>query len=101
MERLGYAFFRRDCPEVARDLVGKVLCHRLDGEVRRLRITETECYCGEEDTACHAHKGRTARTNVMYSPGGWKMHSWSSAMPDSCSMMTTAENGPRMISIAT
>ena len=26
----------------------------------------TETYCGEEDTACHAHKGRTARTNVMY-----------------------------------
>ena len=26
----------------------------------------TEAYCGEEDTACHAHKGRTARTNVMY-----------------------------------
>ena len=46
MERLGYDFFHRDCPEVARDLVGKVLCHRVGGETLQLRITETECYCG-------------------------------------------------------
>lgn len=70
MERLEYSFFHRKCPEVARDLVGKVLVHNLDGEERRLRITETECYCGEEDTACHAHKGKTERTKTMYEEGG-------------------------------
>ena len=70
MERLEYAFFHRDCPEVARELVGKLLCHQVDGGVRRLRITETECYCGQEDTACHAHKGRTKRTEVLYAPAG-------------------------------
>ncbi len=70
MAQLGYDFFHRDCPEVARDLVGKVLCHRINGEVFRLRITETECYRGEEDTACHAHKGRTKRTEVLYAQAG-------------------------------
>ena len=70
MEQLGYNFFHRNCPDVARDLVGKVLCHRVNGEIRRLRITETECYCGEEDTACHAHKGRTKRTEVLYARAG-------------------------------
>ena len=70
MERLEYSFFHRKCPEVAWDLVGKVLVHNLDGEERRLRITETECYCGEEDTACHAHKGRTKRTEVLYADAG-------------------------------
>jgi DNA-3-methyladenine glycosylase len=70
MERLGYDFFHRDCPEVARALVGKILVHRVDGEERRLRITETECYCSEADTACHAHKGRTKRTEVLYAPAG-------------------------------
>ncbi|MBQ2927012.1 MAG: DNA-3-methyladenine glycosylase [Oscillospiraceae bacterium] len=64
--RLPYEFYHRPCLEVARDLVGKVLVH--NGQ--RLRITETEAYCGEEDTACHAHKGRTARTEVLYADAG-------------------------------
>ena len=41
-----------------------------DGSVRRLRILETEAYCGEQDTACHAHKGRTKRTEVLYAAPG-------------------------------
>ena len=64
-------FFARECPEAAADLVGKWLCRRLpDGTVRRMRITETEAYCGESDTACHAHRGRTKRTEVLYAPPG-------------------------------
>ena len=59
-------FFHRPCLEVARDLVGKVL---VCGD-KRLRIAETEAYCGEDDTACHAHKGRTKRTEVMYMEAG-------------------------------
>ena len=66
MKRLDYDFFHRPCPEVARDLVGKVLVHREN----TLRISETECYCGENDTACHASKGRTKRTEVMYMAAG-------------------------------
>ena len=64
--KLTEEFFRRPCLEVARDLVGKVL---VCGD-KRLRIAETEAYCGEEDTACHAHKGRTKRTEVMYMEAG-------------------------------
>lgn len=64
-------FFARECPEAAADLVGKWLCRRLpDGHVKRLRILETEAYCGEQDTACHAHKGRTKRTEVLYAAPG-------------------------------
>ena len=66
MERLSYAFFHRPCLKVARDLVGKLLIH--NGQT--LRISETEAYCGEADTACHAHKGRTKRTEVMYAEAG-------------------------------
>ena len=69
--KLDYAFFHRPCLAVAKELVGKVLVHRLeDGTVLRLRISETEAYCGEDDTACHAHKGRTNRTEVMYMDAG-------------------------------
>lgn len=68
MARLGYDFYHRQCLEVARDLVGKVLIRMTPDGEKRLRISETEAYCGEEDTACHAHKGRTNRTEVLY----WK-----------------------------
>ena len=66
MDRLSYDFYHRDCPEVARDLVGKVLVYKGN----TLRISETECYCGESDTACHASHGRTKRTEVMYRSAG-------------------------------
>ena len=60
-----------DAVTMAKRLLGRVLCRRLDdGTVLRARIVETEAYFGEEDTACHAHRGRTTRTDVMYSPGG-------------------------------
>lgn len=64
--KLTESFFYRPCLEVARELVGKVL---VCGE-QKLRISETEAYVGEADTACHAHKGRTKRTEVMYMPAG-------------------------------
>ena len=66
MERLGYEFYHRPCLEVARDLVGKVLVH----EDRQLRISETEAYWGIGDTACHASKGRTKRTEVLWEDAG-------------------------------
>ena len=66
MERLGMDFYHRPCVEVARDLVGKILVHN----GKSLRITETEAYCGESDTACHASRGRTKRTEVMYREAG-------------------------------
>ena len=70
-EKLSYDFFHRPCLKVAEDLVGKILVHRMpDGTERRLRISETEAYCGEDDTACHAHKGRTKRTEVFYADAG-------------------------------
>ena len=64
--RLGYDFYHRPCLEVARALVGKVL---VCGD-KKLRIAETEAYVGESDTACHAHKGKTKRTEVMYMEAG-------------------------------
>ena len=64
-------FFCRDCLELAPALLGKALCRRLpDGSIKRLYISETEAYRGEEDSACHAHKGRTKRTEVMYGESG-------------------------------
>ena len=69
--KLEREFYDRPCLAVAEALVGKVLVRRLpSGELLKLRISETEAYCGEADTACHAHKGRTKRTEVMYQASG-------------------------------
>ena len=70
MKRLGYDFFHRPCLAVARDLVGKLLVHETHDGILTMRISETEAYCGEKDTACHAHKGRTPRTEVLYAQAG-------------------------------
>ena len=70
-KKLDCSFYHRPCLTVAQDLVGKILAHRLpDGTVLRLRISETEAYCGESDTACHASRGRTKRTEVLYADAG-------------------------------
>ena len=66
MNQLPYEFYHRPCDEVARDLVGKVIVH---GQTR-LRISETEVYWGQQDTACHAHRGKTARTEVLWAEAG-------------------------------
>ena len=63
-------FFKRDATEIAPELIGKLLVREIDGEIIKLRISEVEIYKGENDTACHAHKGRTKRTEVMYGEGG-------------------------------
>ena len=63
-------YFLSPATVIAPDLLGKILCRRTENGVIRAKITETECYFGEEDTACHAHKGKTERTKVMYESGG-------------------------------
>ncbi len=69
--RLGAEFFHRDCLEVAPDLVGKLLVHRLpDGTELRERIAETEAYRGTEDLGCHASKGKTPRNSLLWRESG-------------------------------
>ena len=68
--KLDRAFYARDAEILARDLIGTILVHRVDGEERRGRIVETEAYVGCHDLACHAAKGRTARTEVMFGQAG-------------------------------
>ncbi|TGE09971.1 DNA-3-methyladenine glycosylase [Hymenobacter fodinae] len=65
-------YYRRPDPvEIARDLIGKYLYTRISGVLTGGRIVETEAYAHINDQACHSHLGRyTARTKVMYEPGG-------------------------------
>jgi len=92
------ADYAADAVTVAKALVGAWLCRRMaDGTVMRRRITETEAYCGEEDTACHAHKGRTARTEVMYSPGGCAYIYLCYGMHEMLNVVTGREGRPEAV----
>ena len=70
--KLPLEFYRRDdVVQVSRELLGKVLCTKLDETVTAAVITETEAYAGAGDRASHAHGGRrTRRTEPMFGPGG-------------------------------
>jgi len=69
-KKLGHSFYRRHSIDLARDLIGKILVRRVDSKEYRARIVETEAYVGTHDLACHASKGCTRRTQVMFGPGG-------------------------------
>jgi DNA-3-methyladenine glycosylase len=70
--RLPRAFFDRPGPEVARDLVGALLVHRLaDGSRLAGRIVEVEAYLGDgSDPGSHSHRGQTPRNRSMFGPPG-------------------------------
>jgi DNA-3-methyladenine glycosylase len=70
VSRLGRDYYDRDTLEVARGLLGCRLVHDgLDGMASG-RIVEVEVYQGEDDPACHATAGRTARTAPLYGRPG-------------------------------
>ena len=69
--RLKVNFFNRDTVIVAKELLGKYLCRKIGNKVVRVKITETEAYCGIKDKACHASKGLTPRTKIMFGHPGY------------------------------
>lgn len=63
-------FFNRPTLIVAQELLGKHLVRRINKQVISLKIHEVEAYDGPHDRACHAAKGRTKRTEIMFGPAG-------------------------------
>jgi DNA-3-methyladenine glycosylase len=69
--KLDESFYSRaDVTRVARSLLGKVLCTKIDGQRTCGIIVETEAYSHQEK-GCHAYNNRmTARNEAMFKAGG-------------------------------
>ena len=64
-------FLGDDVLAIARDLLGKSLFTRVDGQLTGGLICEVEAYIGTDDRASHAYGGRRTRRNeMMYHEGG-------------------------------
>jgi DNA-3-methyladenine glycosylase len=92
-------FQSTDTVGLARWLIGKSLVRSAPGAPGPLLITEVEAYDGERDLACHASRGRTARTDVLYAPGGsWYVY-LVYGMHHMLNLVTGPENYPAAILI--
>lgn len=68
--KLSRSFYEQSTIGVAKQLLGKFLVRRHSDGTTVGRIVETEAYIGPQDLACHASRGRTNRTEVMFGPAG-------------------------------
>lgn len=70
MPKLPRNFYHRPTLHVAQDLLGKFVIRLWRGQKLAGQIVETEAYIGPKDKACHAARGKTERTKIMFEAGG-------------------------------
>jgi DNA-3-methyladenine glycosylase len=94
MNILARKFYHRDTLRVARELLGKKLVRRINGLDLSGMIAETEAYCGSEDSACHAHRGKTQRNSVMFGKPGYAYIYFTYGMHYMLNLVTEEEDNP-------
>jgi DNA-3-methyladenine glycosylase len=94
MSILDRKFYRCDTLQVARALLGKKLMRQINGFELSGMIVETEAYCGEADSACHAHRGKTPRNVVMFGEPGHAYVYFTYGMHYMLNLVTEAKGRP-------
>ena len=70
LQVLNKNFYERDTSLVAKELLGKILIRRTEGQNSGGFIVETEAYYGDTDPASHAFRGKTPRSKIMFGRAG-------------------------------
>lgn len=100
MKTLTREFYNRDSLIVAKELLGKVLVHRVDEKLISAKIVETEAYMGIEDKAAHSFGGkRTPRVEVMYGGPGFSYVYIIYGMHHCFNIVTREEGTPQAVLI--
>lgn len=95
MNKLTLNFYNSATLQVAKNLLGKII--HFYG--KKIIINETEAYIGQDDPACHAAKGLTARTEVMFGRAGVSYVYLIYGMHYCLNFVTEAENFPAAVLI--
>jgi DNA-3-methyladenine glycosylase len=99
MSRVDRQFFLSDAVTVARMLPGMDIVVAGESSPGNYMITETEAYLGDSDKACHASRGRTRRTEVMYLEGGHLYVYFVYGMHWMLNIVTGAKDDPQAVLI--
>jgi len=97
--KLTHSFYQQSTVDVAKQLLGKYLVRKHPEGACIGRIVETEAYIGPQDLACHAAKGRTKRTEVMFGPAGHAYVYFIYGMYNMLNLVTEAQDYPAAVLI--
>lgn len=96
---LPVSFYARPTIDVLEDLIGKVLVRVLKEGVTSGIIVEAEAYCGEDDQASFAHRGRTKRSEKLYGPPAKAFVYFTYGMHHMFNVITESEDFPAAVLI--
>ncbi|MHA7963216.1 DNA-3-methyladenine glycosylase [Paenibacillus sp. CAU 1782] len=100
MGKLHRDFYNRDALTVAKELLGNILVHEVDGVKLAAVIVETEAYGGTEDKAAHFYGGkRTPRVEVVYGDPGFSYVYLIYGMYHCFNVVTGGKNDPQAVLI--